>query len=228
MPKHYVIPIDPMNESVYALIRPKNDRPPPLFKSKYASTIARERDGIIAATTAARRKGVKLLPKTPSVFLGTGYTEAQGGDLRPLNKSQTGLHVSPSKNGARHVVHKVGRVARVAKAAEPTLLKKKTIKKAIPTAEARISEEVPEEIVGGFNLEDDDLDEVPEEIHEEEIQVDNKKQNKQLMLAGFKSDWNDLNAEFQRMPIVGNTRTNTRKAYLEKQLRLIEENMKRL
>ncbi|KAL3899068.1 MAG: hypothetical protein SGCHY_002312, partial [Lobulomycetales sp.] len=57
----------------------------------------------------------------------------------------------------------------------------------------------------------------------------NPENMRSLALAGFKKDWAELNAEFQRLPLViQGPRMTARKGYLERQLTLIEENIRKL
>jgi hypothetical protein len=154
-----------------------------------------------------------------SVIAGDEYIERKGGDMRALNKSFTGLTVTTRKNPPPKKALKPTR-PKIAKAAEPgnTRVTKAPVKvKKVVAQEIAVQEE-----------------EVPEMIQEEqeEPEVTNQFESVDsnvLILAGFKNDWSELNQEFQNLPIVIKTqRQISRKSYLEKQLSMIEENIRRL
>lgn len=112
-PKHYRIPSNPIEESVYTLVRPKRDVPPPLFKSRFADTVKTEKRSIIATADRLRKTGraFNSIEQSPivntavggggatSILVGTPYDEEDS--VRNIIKTS-----KPSSTGLYATIHK--------------------------------------------------------------------------------------------------------------------------
>lgn len=114
-PKHYRIPSNPIEESVYTLIRPKRDVPPPLFKSRFAATVKTEKGSIIATADRLRKAGraFNSIEQSPivntaigggggatSILVGTPYDEEDSvrNVIKTSKPSSTGLYATIHKS----------------------------------------------------------------------------------------------------------------------------------
>ncbi|KAJ3173399.1 putative choline transporter, neither null mutation nor overexpression affects choline transport [Irineochytrium annulatum] len=122
-PRHRRIPSDPLNESIYNLvIRPGDDRPPPLFKSKYATQVRAEHMASRRITNSQLAKSLGLVPDggggggggggmagSGEKFMSGGFLNGKGMTLasskekavvkepvhpRMVPKTSTGLHMT--------------------------------------------------------------------------------------------------------------------------------------